>query len=106
MYSQATTTAQHVNPWALLAAIVAAVGGTVAYQWHAATTLEHNTVYMYDTPMDRCEARGVEQYFDRNEWPTAADGGDARALVQGACARNVAAFGADPEGAIQMPRKR
>jgi len=83
--------------------MLATIAGVCAYEWRTATDPAQfrGTLHMYDTPFERCVYRGVGEFADRGEWPRTVDGRDARGLIEAACAKDVVAFGADEEGAIQ-----
>ena len=44
------------------------------------------------TPQAQCEERGSVDYRSRNEWPSTADGRDARTLVRARCTLDAQAF--------------
>lgn len=91
-----------VNSRHVLAALVAAVAAASAFaQWHQATHVEHGTIYYYDTPLGRCQARGIDQFDDRGEWPVTREGIDSRSVINASCDRDVNVFGADEPWSVQ-----
>lgn len=93
---------QHLNTKLVVAMMAAAAAASVYAQWeNAKTSVLHGRTIYFDTPTERCLARGAGEFDDRHEWPVTFDGREARDEIVAACAVDVAVFGADDPEAEQ-----
>lgn len=81
---------QWLNPKLVVAMVIVVATASAYVQWEAAKAEapRGRTIY-FDTPTEQCLVRGAGVFDDRQEWPVAHDGQQARDLIMDACAEDV-----------------